>query len=114
MYTDCKQSSCLLIISIIIKSERLISELAASATNGNTRKEVTFIKTTEQVNQTEDIETWTAKELTRLGRDASKWQLFATSAEKDVFLFRNPQKKLQLTVYQRPNGERVVGQVWGD
>ncbi|MGY5339724.1 hypothetical protein [Levilactobacillus spicheri] len=40
--------------------------------------------------------------------------MFATSAEQDVFLFRNPQKNLQLTVYQLPNGDREVGHVWGD
>ena len=63
-------------------------------------KDVTLIKT----NATEDIKTWTARELTKMGRDASKWELFATSAEKDVYLFRNPQKNLQVTVYQDANG----------
>ncbi|GEO74354.1 hypothetical protein FD30_GL000121 [Levilactobacillus namurensis DSM 19117] len=66
-----------------------------------------------KTNATEDIKTWTARELTKMGRDASKWELFATSAEKDVYLFRNPQKNLQVTVYQDANGERSMGNVWG-
>lgn len=66
-----------------------------------------------KTNATEDIKTWTARELTKMGRDASKWELFATSAEKDVYLFRNPQKNLQVMVYQDANGERSMGNVWG-
>lgn len=69
--------------------------------------------TTSTQESTVTIEAWTAQALTKLGRDPAKWQLFATSADHDVFLFRNAQKNLQLTVYQRANGERELGQVWG-
>lgn len=102
------QSFGLQIISELINCKQLIGLMikSLSVMTGNHVKGRPPIST-------EDIKTWTAQELTRRGRDASKWQLFATSAEKDVFLFRNATKNEQITVYQHADGQRVMGHVWG-
>lgn len=41
------------------------------------------------------------------------WQLFASSAEHDVFMFQNQQRGLQVSVYRHADGSYELGQIWG-
>ncbi|GEO67965.1 hypothetical protein [Levilactobacillus spicheri] len=62
----------------------------------------------------QEIVEWTSHRLKRRGLNPHNWQLIRVLLNREVYLFRNAHRREQITVYQRPNGELFMGNLWGE
>jgi len=67
----------------------------------------------QQLNDQEIVD-WTNRRLRRQGHNPKNWQLIRVLFHREVYLFRNAHRREQITVYQQPNGDLFMGNLWGE